>query len=95
MGYSPWGHKVSDTTDQLTLALLSYENIKATVGISCCNEKILNTMIQLGHIFLSWNNSKMQSSELRGRFHCYQNGASMIVLITVISEIHESKQLCF
>ena len=89
MGYSPWGHKVSDTTDQLTVSLLSYENIKATV-----DEKILNTMIQLRHIFLSWNNSKMQSSELRGRLRCYQNGASMAVLIT-ISEIHESKQLCF
>ena len=41
-------------------------------------EKILNTMIQLKHIFLSWNNSKMQSSELRGRLRYYQNGASII-----------------
>ena len=41
MGYSPWGHKESDTTEQLTLSLLLYVSfwrvsiVKVKVAQSC------------------------------------------------------------
>ena len=32
MGYSPWGHRESDTTEQLTLSLLHFQNCSTRGG---------------------------------------------------------------
>ena len=45
MGYSPWGHKVSDTTEQLTLVPLEGRAISSTEKpFSYTSKRRINTL---------------------------------------------------
>ena len=45
MGYSPWGHKELDMTEQLTALHYSFQNSLVTVSIHCSSFYVLNLSI--------------------------------------------------
>ena len=50
MGYSPWGHKESDTTEQLTLSLLEGMLVKTLLNQTGIPENLL----QVPTYFVPW-----------------------------------------
>ena len=51
-GYSPWGHKELDMTEQLTLSLFSFlvNQISMRPVIRCIFEEVVRYVMEVGHL---------------------------------------------